>query len=203
MYEVSFLGQQMVENTSVTLLKRIQNPADEDAWSRFDAVYRSFIAGFLASRKVDEHVCEDICQSVMKQVYEAMTDGRFEHNGRSGAFLNWLRQVVVSQLGVYHRKARRNEQRLPAGLEENLSKEDSRLVQLWDLEHNQATLRLVLALLRDHTPPDSLEIFRRTFVDGADADQVAEEFGRTKNAVIVVKCKVLKKARELAAELID
>ena len=137
----------------------------------------------------------------MKQISEVMTDGRFEHNGRKGAFRNWLRQVVGSQLAVFRRKSKRHERILPAGLEENLARADSRLVQMWDQEHNHAMLNFVLELLRGHTGADSLEIFRRTFVDGASTDAVAKEFGRSRNAIVVVKCKVLKKARELAGEL--
>lgn len=191
----------MAETTSVTLLKRIQDPADDDAWTRFDLVYRGFIFGFLTSRNVDEHVCEDICQCVMQEVCKVMTDGRFEHNGQKGAFRNWLRQVVITQLGVFRRKSKRCEQHLPADLEHNLGKDDSSLVRLWDAEHNRVVLGVVLELLRDHTTPESLEIFRRTFIEGTDTDTVAGEFGRTKNAVLVVKCKVLKKARELMSEL--
>lgn len=193
----------MTDTTSIILIKRLQNPDDEDAWARFDALYRDLISRFLNARGVDPELSEDICQSVMKHVYEVMVDGRFEHNGRRGAFRNWLRQVVVSQLGVYRRKSKRHEQPLPAGLESSLAEEDSRLVRLWNTEHNRALLNMLLELLRGHTPPESLEIFRRTFVEGVDADRVAVEFGRTKNAVVVVKCKVLKKARELAAELTD
>ncbi len=193
----------MGNTTSVTLLDRVKDAADEDAWSRFDTVYRSFIARFLSAQRVNEHIAEDVCQNVMKHAYESITGGQFEHNGRTGAFRNWLRQVVISQLGIYRRKAKRHEPRLPAQLESHLAREDSRLVQIWNAEHNRATLRLVLELLHGSTPPESLEIFRRTFVEGEDAAKVAHDMGRTKNAVVVVKCKVLKKARDLAANLLD
>lgn len=193
----------MANTTSITLLNQILDPSDDGAWDRFDAVYRRFITSFLSRRGVDEHLAEDVCQTVMKHVYEVMTDGRFAHNGRKGAFRNWLRQVVASQLGVCRRRARRNEESLPPKLEEHLAQDDSQLVSLWNDEHNRATIRLVLELLREHTSSDSLGIFRRTFIDGASAEQVAEEFGRTRNAILVAKCKVLRKARELAAGLFE
>ncbi|MCA9048955.1 MAG: sigma-70 family RNA polymerase sigma factor [Planctomycetaceae bacterium] len=195
----------MANTTSVRLLNEIRDPADDDAWTRFDAVYRSFIVGFLNSRGVDVHLAEDVCQSVLKHVYEVMTEGRFAHNGRKGAFRKWLRQVVASQLGVYRRKAGRIEQCLPESLEERLAEaeEDSELVRMWNEEHNRATIGLVLELLREHTSAESLDIFRRTFIDGVSAEQAAEEFGRTRNAILVAKCKVLRKAREVAAGLFE
>ena len=193
----------MTDLTSVSLLHQLRDSADVDAWSRFDAEYRGFVFRFLNSRKVDRHVAEDICQNVMKQVCEVMTSGGFEHNGHTGAFRNWLRKVVASQLAVYRRKTRKNDVPLPAGLEEELGRDDSRLVHLWNHEHNRAVLFAVLELLQGHTPDDSLAIFRRMFIDGATAEHVAEEFGRTKNAVVVVKCKVLKKARELVGNLTE
>lgn len=199
----TFVGQQMVDTTSVALLNRVHDRTDEDAWSRFDSIYRNFIVRFLRSRQVDDDVAEDVCQGVMKQVYEAMISDGFEHNGRKGAFRNWLRRVVVTQLALVRRKSVHLECPLPAGLDEQLGKDDSRLVRLWDEEHNRTTVNLVLSMLRGNTAPESLEIFRLMFVDGASAEQVAEQFGRTKNAVIVARCKVLKKARQLARELAD
>ena len=193
----------MVDTTSVALLNRVQDAADNDAWSQFDGIYRNFIVRFLSSREIDHDVGEDICQSVMKQVYEALSSGGFTHNGRKGAFRYWLRRVVVSQLGLHRRKNQRHEHPLPEELDEHLAKDDSRLLRLWDREHNKALLEVVMELLRVKTPPESLEIFRQTFVEGASAEQVAEQFGRTKNAIVVVKCKILKQARELAGDLLN
>lgn len=191
----------MADATSLTLLNRVQDALDDDAWSRFDAIYRTFVVRFLSSRAVDPDIAEDICQNVMKQVYEALSSGRFQHNGRTGAFRNWLRQIMVTQLALQRRKASRDEYSLPADLDQQLSKDDSRLVKLWDREHDQAMLHAILELLRGKTPPDSFEIFRQTFVEGRPAEQVADQFGRTKNAVVVTKCKLLKTARQLAQEL--
>lgn len=192
-----------MDTTSVSLLHKLRLPKNEAAWSRFDDRYRSFIVRFLKSQKLDEHIADDVCQNVMKQVYEVLSSARFEHNGNKGAFRNWLRRVVTTQLALHRRQSARHEQSLPLGLEDDLSKADSRLIQLWNQEHNRAMLDVILDLLREHTPPDSLEIFRRTFVEGVPAEDVAQEFDRTKNAVVVVKCKVLKRARELAADLME
>ena len=193
----------MTSSTSVSLLHRIRNPADNEAWTRFDARYRSFIARFLQSQSVDVHLAEDVCQTTMKQVYQAITQRRFDHNGNKGAFRNWLRKVVVSQLNMHHRKVRPNEQPLSAGLEEELARPDSELARLWNEEHNQAILELVLDELGERTSDDSLQIFRRTFIDGVDPETVAQEFGRTRNAILVTKCKVLRRARDIAQKLLD
>lgn len=193
----------MVDTTSVSLLHNLRNPENEGAWSRFDSRYREFIRRFLLQRGLDDHLVDDICQNTMRQVYQALTGDRFEHNGNKGAFRNWLRRVVSTQLALHRRKATRQELELTDGLEEQLLTEDSGLVRLWNREHNRALLNVIVDLLSEHTSPNALAIFRRMCVDGVSADEVANEFGRTRNAVVVVKSRLLKKARKLVSGVAD
>lgn len=193
----------MSNTTSVSLLHRLQTNGNDEAWSRFDSQYRAFVFGFLKSRGLDDHLADDVCQNVLKHVYEAITDGQFQHNGNRGAFRNWLRKVVSTQLALLRRRSKRNEKIIPFGLETEFAEDDSQLAKMWDDEHNRTLVAVLVDLLKDHTSPESLDIFRRISLEGTSPEVLAKELGRTKNAVVVAKCKVLKKARELAVGLSD
>lgn len=191
----------MAETTSITLLQRIRDRSDCEAWQCFDNTYRSFIEGFLRRNGLKEQDAADVCQEVMIIVDRNMQ--KFEHNGNKGAFRNWLRQVVQSQLGVFRRKLKRPNEPLLDELVDQLGKPNSALAAILDQEHDRAALAVVLQLLRQETSSKAHEVFRRCFIDGISAEQVAKEFGMTKNAVVVAKCKTLKKARELGSGLLD
>ena len=110
----------MSELTSMSLLLRLHDSSDNQAWSAFDDRYRRFIVGFLERRHIDNHTAEDICQNVLHRVSSEMAAGGFAHNGNAGAFRNWLRKIVATQLAVFRRKVGR-ESALPENLEGQLA----------------------------------------------------------------------------------
>jgi hypothetical protein len=57
--------------------------------------------------------------------------------------------------------------------------------------------------LEPHFQENTLLAFRKTTLDQLAAADVATELGMTRNAVIVARCAVLGKLRELAGEFLD
>ena len=74
----------------------------EAVWRRFDEVYRPFLLNIARSRVGHQDDAEDIVQDTMRTLQRSMLT--FEHNGRNGAFRNYLRQVFNSRLIESHRK---------------------------------------------------------------------------------------------------
>lgn len=192
----------MTDNTQLTLLERLRQRSDDEAWDRFDRTYRESIERFLRGRGLDSHEAADVCQDVMLVVHKHLPT--FEHNGRVGAFRKWLRKVAVTSLAQSRRKtkSRENQIRLTY-IEEQLQDEESELSQAWNQEHRRAVVETLIGLLAKRVNAQWLTIFRRTFLDGVPAGDVAAELGVTKNAVLVAKSKTLKQAKELGHFLLD
>lgn len=79
--------------TSVSLLERLRDRSDEDAWHRFHDLYGPLIRGWLMRRGVRQQDADDVGQDVMSLAVTELPG--FQHNGRVGALRAWLRQVVA------------------------------------------------------------------------------------------------------------
>ncbi len=61
-----------MEDTRSTLLVRLRDPTDQDAWRTFDELYRPMLVGYACARGLDQADAEDVAQqciqAVLKQI---------------------------------------------------------------------------------------------------------------------------------------
>ncbi len=73
----------------------------------------------------------------------------------------------------------------------------------WNHEYGRHVVQGLLVRLEPHFQENTLLAFRKTALQEMAAADVATELGMTRNAVIVARCVVLGKLRELAGEFLD
>jgi RNA polymerase sigma-70 factor (ECF subfamily) len=56
-------------NTRETLIRRVQNPNDEQSWQEFVLIYRKFIYAIIRSLNISEHDANDILQQVIIKLW--------------------------------------------------------------------------------------------------------------------------------------
>ncbi|QEG00779.1 RNA polymerase sigma factor SigD [Stieleria maiorica] len=191
--------------TSVSLLQRLRDSADEAAWQRFCDLYSPIIRGWLIRRGLNQNDADDVQQSVMEKLAEKLP--AFEHNGNTGAFRLWLKNVVANRLTV----AWREKQRLGQGagseqvgeMAKQLADPNSQLSQLWDQEYQQRLCERLLSLAEPDFSPQTMSAFRMVFLENRKAKEVGEELGLTANAVRIAQSRVLSRLRELGEGLLD
>jgi RNA polymerase sigma-70 factor, ECF subfamily len=191
--------------TSATLLERLNNRSDSDAWRRLVDLYSPLINGWLRRHGVSVEDAEDFTQDVLGIVVREVP--RFTHNGRAGAFRTWLRTITINCL----RQSLRS-RRLPAKatgstdvmmMLDQLEDPSSHLSRHWDQEHDRHVLDRLLELIEPEFRPDTWKAFRRQAVDGRSADAVATELGMSVNAVLIAKSRALSRLRRDAQGLVD
>ncbi len=187
--------------TSVSLLDRLENPADNSAWRRFDELYRPWIERWV--RRLDSGLSandiDDVTQEVMKALFQKIEAFRRE---RTGAFRNWLRALIVYRLKEHWHARRRQPAALGSQLEE-IAAPDSVLAQQWNQEHDQYVLGRLIELLGAEFSGERMEAFRRMVLEGQSAEEVAAALGKSKNAVLLDKSRVLSRLREEARGLVE
>lgn len=193
----------MQDDTFKSLLVRIRDVDDEESWATFVEIYEPFIEGYLRRRGISGELALDVRQEVLMVVSQRIAD--FEHNGRTGAFRNWLRTTTVNCLRTYARRQRRES---PGGsvfldVVQQLADDESELSRLWNHEYDRHVVQGLLVRLDPHFRAKTLLAFRKTALEEMSAADVATELGMTRNAVIVARCAVLGKLRELAGEFLD
>ena len=86
----------MSDKTRLSLLDRVRDTETGDSWNEFLAVYDGLIDGWLRKQGVAGPDADDIRQEVLETVFRAI--GGFDHNGRPGAFRNWLRTITANRM---------------------------------------------------------------------------------------------------------
>ena len=194
-----------MSDTSASLLERLSNQSDSDAWRRLVDLYSPLINGWLRRQDVSADEVEDLTQEVLEVVVREVS--RFRHNGRVGAFRTWLRTITVNCLRRALRSGRFRIQAAGspdiAALLDQLEDPASELSRLWDREHDQHVLQRMLALIEPDFRPATWQAFHRQMLREAPPEVVAAELGMTVNAVLIAKSRVLSRLRRDAEGLVD
>src|SRR5437763_1051653 len=82
--------------TRPSLLVRIRDSRDREAWSQFVDVYAPLVYGFARKRGLQDADAADLSQDVLRAVAGAAA--RFEYDPERGSFRGWLLTVVRNKL---------------------------------------------------------------------------------------------------------
>ena len=189
-------------HTSISLLDRIRQEIDGDAWERFVLIYTPWVDWVLQHGSVSANDLDDLRQDVMAVVFQEIS--RFQHNGQTGAFRRWLRNVVLNRLKSHWRK-RRNSKLHDASTNDLQAVADPfpALEVLWEREHDRYITEALLKLVEPCFTQSTWLAFHRQVMLGHRAEQVATDLGISVNAALLAKSRVLRRLRDEAAGLID
>jgi RNA polymerase sigma-70 factor (ECF subfamily) len=190
----------MTATTSPSLLVRLRDRADYDAWQRLVALYSPLLFDWLRRYAVPPADADDLVQEVLHAVAQEMPD--FVYDRGRGSFRGWLRTILANRLRHYRRSQRfRSRAEFFDHLLEQLADERSSLSDVWDREHDQHVLARLLELVREEFEPTTWAAFVAVAVEGDETAAVAERLGVTPNAVRIAKCRVLKRLQQEAVFL--
>ncbi|MGO9467218.1 MAG: sigma-70 family RNA polymerase sigma factor [Isosphaeraceae bacterium] len=194
-----------MSQTSASLLERLSDRSDSEAWTRLVELHSPLIRGWLGRFELAESDADDLSRTVLTALVAHLPN--FEHNGRIGAFRNWLPTITVNSVRQKFRMDRRmagtpGGSASLASLNE-LDDPDGGLSQVWDETHDAHVLRTLLTWAEPEFEAKTWLAFRRQVLDEVRPKTVAAELGMTVNAVLVAKSRVLKRLRELSRDLID
>lgn len=194
-----------MDHTSLSLLTKLRQPGDQEAWDRLVKLYAPLLQQWLRGLEVQEADADDLVQDVLAVVVKELPE--FRHGEHAGAFRAWLRQVLVNRVRNFWRS--RQHRPLATGnssVQERLKQlEDdaSQLSRAWDEQHDREILSRLIELIRPSFLPKTWEAFHRQMFGGQRADQVAEELGMPLSSVYVARSRVLAALRREAAGLVD
>ena len=192
--------------TRASLLVRIRDRADADAWARFVDIYGPLIYGFVRKRGLQDADAVDLVQEVLRSVAGAIS--RLEYDPRRGTFRGSLFTLVNNRL----RNDLKIRQRREAGsgdsaVAQQLAEEpapDDWETQ-WEAEHQQRLLTWASEKVQSEVEPRTWQAFRLTAVEGRSGKDVAQELNTTVAAVYLAKSRVMARLKQLVrdAEVAD
>jgi RNA polymerase sigma-70 factor (ECF subfamily) len=190
--------------TSATLLARLKDLQDLDAWNRLNDLYGPLIRSWAIRLGVRGSDADDLMQEVMTVVVRRFPE--FVHPDRPGAFRGWLRAIAANCARDAWR-ARRVAPKAPGGTDfgsylARLEDPTDDLSREWDREHDVYVTRRMLERIKPDFEAKTWELFQQFVLDGHSADAVAAACGTSPNAVYIAKSRVLARLREEAGGLL-
>ena len=189
--------------TSTALLQGLKQ-ADATVWVDFTARYRPIVVAYARRLGLRPGDAEDVAQETLGAFAQAYREGRYERD--RGRLRAWLFGIASNTLRDHCRRGQRRARVAgappPTGFLENLPDERTQ-VDAWDEEWREAVLRQALARVKGEVQAGTFEAFRLFAVEQQPAAQVAARLSITENAVFCAKQRVLRRLRELLADLED
>jgi RNA polymerase sigma-70 factor (ECF subfamily) len=186
--------------TRASLLVRLRDPGDSDAWGQFVRIYGPVVYGFARKRGVQDADAADLMQEVLRSL---MTSARrLEYDPKRGSFRNWLFTVTRNKLIDLREKQRRGQAVGGSSAQEMLDQQPSRDDEsLWDEEFRRQVFSVAAEQVKVEFEPTTWSAFWSTAVEGVKPQEAAAALGISVGAVYVAKSRVQARLKERVAEL--
>ena len=189
--------------TRPSLLLRIRDFRDEDAWNQFIELYAPLIYGYLRKRNIQDADAGDLTQDVLSSVTSTAND--FTYDPQRGSFRGWLLTVTRNKMlnFVSRKKAQAGsgDSGVQRAIEEMTAEEDDR--SQWDLEYERRLFEWAAEKARSEFRDSTWQAFWLTAVDNQSASSVAEKLDLSVGAVYVAKSRVTARLRQFIDNIVD
>jgi RNA polymerase sigma-70 factor (ECF subfamily) len=188
--------------TRPSLLIRLRDPKEGEAWSEFVRIYSPLIYRVARRHGFQDADAADVAQDVMRTVAQSIP--RFEYDRHRGTFRGWLKTVTRSRIADHrrretHREAGTGDSQVQSCLEQVPDREGQD--ELWDREYEQTLFEWAAERSRSEFQPATWSAFWKTSVQGEAAKAVAEELGMSIGAVYIARSRVVARLKGLIADV--
>lgn len=183
--------------TRTSLLVRVRNAQDSEAWAEFDGLYRPMMARFAAALGIRGADADDVVQDSMEKLLNRLRD--FQYDPRNGRFRGYLKKVIFNRCATL----RRGQREVPAGSgdfdrpQEREPDAEKRFIQIWEEE----MMRYCLARVARESDPIAMRAFHLHNQEQLPMDRVELETGLNAKQIYKATFEIRRRLRTLWAEV--
>jgi RNA polymerase sigma-70 factor (ECF subfamily) len=184
--------------TPVSLLERLRQPGDQEAWQRFVELYSPLIYTWGRRAGLQDQDAADLVQDVLLTLVAAMPTFVYD---RHKSFRGWLRTITLNK---WRDSCKRRGRVSPGG--------DAVLAQavvpdgveaFWEAEFSRHLADRALQVMQADFQPTTWKAFWEQVVAGRSAAEVGAELGLSPGAVYAARFRVLDRLRRELAGMLD
>ncbi len=187
--------------TRPSLLIRVRDHEDRDAWDEFAQIYRPVIMRLAHIRGLQSADAEDLAQRVLMAVARAIPN--WEPDPVRAKFRTWLRTIADNAIlnaltrGLPDHASGDDDMRL---LLEKRPANDGPESGLLQVEFRREVFARAAQQIRGEFSDDTWMSFWLTAVDGLEIEAAAEQLGRTRGSVYASRSRVIKRLKRAVDE---
>jgi RNA polymerase sigma factor (sigma-70 family) len=186
-------------NTRPSLLVRIRDGRDAEAWRVFVDVYTPVVYHFCRRSGLQDADAADVTQNVLSEVSRSIPS--FQYQPEKGRFRDWLHALARRCLGRYWQRRAGRE---PGG--EVLANPDPAAPEDaadWNAQIQSRLLKVALERIRPNFEPLTWQAFELSWLSNVGAAEVSARLEVSVEMVYVARSRVLKALRETILELAE
>jgi len=189
--------------TRASLLLRLRDSQDHEAWVEFVALYESVVYRLLRKSGLQDADSRELLQEFFLTVSRNIE--RWDPDRERGSFRGWLRRVTRNLVINWLRRQQRQGIVVGGtdmqGLLESLPANAESETLEFDRELRRAMFHHASEVVRGEVSPKSWQAFWETGVAGRSSDEAGQKLGMSAGAVRVARCRVVARLREVVAEM--
>lgn len=188
-----------MDTTRASLLLRLRDRADAEAWTVFDRIYRPMLTRYALHMGLGRDDAEDVVQQSLTAVANHI--GSFDYDPDKGRFKGWLRTLVQNKVrnALRIRKPAAAESGALRALPDEEQSPSEAFERLWMQEH----LWHCLNEIRTEVEEPTYRAFEAYVLNQRPAEDVARELGFTVNHVYTIKWRLTEKVAAKMKDLVD
>jgi RNA polymerase sigma-70 factor (ECF subfamily) len=182
--------------TRLSLLVRLRDRRDAEAWADFVAVYAPLVYGLARRQGLQDADAADLTQDVLRAVVSAAP--RFAYDPGKGSFRGWLFTVARNRIRKLGQARRRQELTACADAHKALEEEPAPPEEdpHWEREYREHLFAWAAEKVRPTFRPATWQAFWQTAVENRDPQAVGTDLGMTVGAVYIARSRVLARIRD-------
>lgn len=190
--------------TRRTLLMRVKDKGDQDAWSEFAFYYRKYIYNLVRRMGLSHHDAEEVVQTVLVKAWGALPT--FDYKPEKGRFRGWLCKVSGNEAKNHLRALGRRMEPLETldWDSEEQSAENAtirpEIERFAESEWERYLPELAWKTVSKEFEPQVLKCFQ-LFAEGIDVKEIARRTGVAESSVYVYKKRVQDRLTKEVARL--
>lgn len=188
--------------TRESLILRISDPADADAWEEFVATYRPAVYRIATLKGLQHADALDLVQVVFVAI--AGSIDRWKKSSPSTPFRHWLARVAKN--ATLNALTRRAPFQPPGGsamvsLLQEVPAADAETREMVELEYRRELFRRAAQQVQMDVNTDTWKAFQLTAIDGLTSEMAARELGKSIGTIYACRSRVMKRLAVAVAEL--
>ena len=177
-------------NTRYTLLDRLKNEDDQQAWEDFKAYYDPFILIMLSKFNIAHSDKDDLVQEILLSLWKSLK--QFNPNDQRAKFRTWFSQIIYRRSMDFYRKKSRSDKNVESVKEDPTQLKSFTEPEIEKVFQKEWEAHIVNVALDNISPMFSgkaIDVFKMA-MKNIDTNTIAENFDLKPNTVIQLKNRV-------------
>lgn len=183
--------------TRATLLIRLRDASDQDAWRLFASIYTPLVYRYALKNGLQDSDAADVAQETMCKVVRVIRD--FDYDPHRGSFRGWLFTLVRNSLRKRYHQSKH--QAIGSGdthvqiMLQQSPDPNAHSDSDWEREYELWLFHKVARSVQGEFQSKTWDAFWKTTVDGQEIAAVAKELSMSLGSIYIARSRVLARIR--------